>query len=112
MVEVRVADEKDLHISKVKPQFFDALPDQRDGSFQIAVNQNVPGGCRNQVRGEPSAAYVIDVADHAMRRERFAPVWGTQCCRTCVLRKSRCGVARSRVRLRDQAAGERQGRSK
>jgi len=49
-----------------------------------------------------------------MRRERFTPVWGAWCCRTWSCGTWSCGIwcsiARSRVRLRDQAPAERQGR--
>jgi hypothetical protein len=77
VVEVSMADQQDLYVAETKPQLFDALPNERDRGSQIAVDQNVSGGRRNQVRGQPPAAHIIDVADHAMRGKRLTPFRGT-----------------------------------
>jgi len=47
----------------------DRSADQRDGLFETAVDQDVPLRCRDQVGCELFGAYVIDVPDHAVRRE-------------------------------------------
>ena len=59
-----------LMSSNRKPSFADAVADHGDRVLEPAVDEDVPLGRRDQVRGDVRGADVIDVADHAEGRER------------------------------------------
>src|SRR5258708_21176775 len=81
MVEVGMTDQQNLDITEAEPQFFNALAQKRNRSFEIAVDQDVSLRRRDQVSSQPAAATVVNVADHAIRRKRLAPLFRIRPCR-------------------------------
>ena len=73
VVKMGVADEQDLDVAEMKSQFLHAFPDERRGSLETAVDQDVSLRRRDQVGGKPSTSDVIDVARYPERRKRLSP---------------------------------------
>ncbi len=73
VVVVPVADEQDLDVAEVEAERFDAVLDLRRRGLEIAVDENVALGCRDQVSGQVVAADIIEIAGDAERRMRGRP---------------------------------------
>jgi hypothetical protein len=73
VVEVSMANQEDFNVVEMKSKLFHTLSDERNRSRQIAIDQNVPGGRGDQIRGQPATANVVNVADHPVRRKRLTP---------------------------------------
>src|SRR6185369_5872247 len=63
VVPVRMADEENLGVGEMKPEFLNALANQGNGSLQAAVDEDVSLRSGDQVGSQPLASYVIDVAN-------------------------------------------------
>jgi hypothetical protein len=74
VIPVRVADQQNLGVFEFESELFDTSLEQRHICFQIAVDQNVALGRRDQITRQPLAADVVQVARDVKRRERFGPV--------------------------------------
>jgi hypothetical protein len=86
MVEVCVADEQNLDVAKTKAELFDARLDLGYGGFEVAIDQDVALGSRDEERSEVPAADVVEIAGDPVRVEGLLPF------RSC-LRESACGIA-------------------
>jgi hypothetical protein len=58
----------------VESQRFHILPDQRNATRKIAVDQNEPLGRSDQIRSQILAANVVHIADHAKWRMIRSPL--------------------------------------
>jgi hypothetical protein len=70
---VRVTDEQDFDIREMKAKPLDTVADQRDGTFEVRVDENVARGRHNEVRGEVLAADVVEVVGDTERGDRRGP---------------------------------------
>jgi len=69
-----MADEENLNIAEAKAKLLHAPANLGGRCAQVAVDEDVALRCDDEIRGEVSAANVVDVPDHAMRREESCPV--------------------------------------
>lgn len=90
VIDVGVADEKDLDVTEVKAEFFDAVLDLRDGALEVAVDEDVALRGGDEVGGEVAAADVVEVSGDTEWLLRRVPV----------------GVV-----LREESAGKKNGES-
>src|SRR5262249_24839135 len=74
VVPVGMADEKNLGIAEVEPKFLNALANYGNRTLKAAIDENVSLRSGDQVRSQPLASYVVNVAGHMMRRKRSGPV--------------------------------------
>src|SRR4051794_26533929 len=68
MVPVRMTDEEHLGIGELEAQLLHALADHWNGTFQIAVDQDVALWRRDEISSQPFAADVVNVANHPVGR--------------------------------------------
>src|SRR5205085_2768539 len=80
VIPMRVADQEDLHVREVETEFRDTVLDQRHGTLQAAVDEDVSFGRGDQVRGQSPRADIVQVAGDAMRREWLSPACGVLRC--------------------------------
>ena len=73
MIPVRVADEKDLHVTELEAKLPDTRPNLWDVGLEVAVDEDVPLGRRDEVAREPLAADVVEVLRDPKRRELVRP---------------------------------------
>jgi hypothetical protein len=71
-----MTDEKDLHVAELEAQLLDARADHRHVGFEIAVDEDVALGRRDQIARQPFAADVVEVSGNSERRERLRPIGG------------------------------------
>src|ERR1051326_495568 len=74
VVPVRMADEKNLCVAEVEPELLNALANHGHRGLKTTVDENIPLRSGDQVRSQPLASHVVDVAGHMMRREGSSPV--------------------------------------
>ena len=69
VVVVRVADEQNLDVAEVEAEGLDALANQRQEDFEIAVDEDEALRRDDEVGGEVFAADVIEIAGDAEGRK-------------------------------------------
>ena len=74
MVVMRVADENDFDVGKVKAEFFNAALNDGYGFFVVGIEQNEARRCGDQIGGQKVGADIIDVAGDAEGRQWLIPV--------------------------------------
>src|SRR5262245_29643467 len=65
MVAVCVTGKKDLDVLHLEAQLLHASLKQRHSALEVAVNEDMPAGCHNEVFSQISRAHVEHIADDA-----------------------------------------------
>jgi hypothetical protein len=68
-----MADEEDLDVGEVEAELLDAFPDERRGSLEAGVDEDVALGRNDEVGGQVFAADVVEVVGDVEWGERLGP---------------------------------------
>ena len=103
VIDVRVAAEEKLDVGELEPELLHAALDDRHGIVEARVEEDMPGGRRDQKRAHAARADVVEVADELARRDRRAPAVEEPLHPRAIGRgrHTRCDVGRRRARAPD-----------
>ena len=74
VIPVGVADEQDADVGETEAELLDAFADERGRAFEAGVDEDVAGGCDDEVRGQIAAADVVEVVGDLEGRDGRGPL--------------------------------------